>query len=124
MEQALEDRRRLIEHHTRSLTLEAIEHKQPWVIQFGPPPADSTRREDWLRQLGIIAAYRDRWQVNAGVVLGGEPRSREQQTQGEAAQRASIEAARIHQHRDPDQAHTPLGCDVETPTSLRIDRLG
>ncbi|MHB8186835.1 MAG: MobF family relaxase [Dermatophilaceae bacterium] len=124
MEQALEDRRRLIEQHTRLLTLEAIEHKQPWAMQFGPPPAGSTRREDWLRQLGIIAAYRDRWQVNAGAVLGGEPRSREQQTQGEAAQRASIEAARIHQQRDPDQAHTPLGCDVETPTSLRIDRLG
>jgi hypothetical protein len=113
----------LIEHRTRSLTLEAIEHNQPWVMQFGPPPADSTRREDWLRQLGIIAAYRDRWQVNAGVVLGGKPRSREHRTQVEAAQRASIEAVRIHQHRDPDQAHTPLGCDVEAPTSLRIDRL-
>ena len=78
IEQALQDRRTLIEERARSLTLNALQKGEPWTLSVGRPPADPARREEWLRELDTVAAYRDRWQVIAGSVLGGEPRSREQ----------------------------------------------
>jgi conjugative relaxase-like TrwC/TraI family protein len=95
MMQALQDRRGLIEQHTRSLVLDSIENRQPWVARLGLPPADQDRREDWLSQLDPIAAYRDRWQVNGAAGLGGEPRSREQAKQLRAVQLAASTALAI-----------------------------
>jgi len=36
--------------------LAAIEQRQSWVMELGPPPADQDRREQWLSQLDIVAA--------------------------------------------------------------------
>jgi hypothetical protein len=97
IEQALQDRRALIEQRTRSLTMSALEDRQPWATQLGRPPADPVRLEDWLRRLDTIAAYRDRWQVSGNAIMGGEPRSREQTAQRQARQRAvsaALEVAR------------------------------
>jgi conjugative relaxase-like TrwC/TraI family protein len=121
IEQALRRRRTLIEQRARSLTLNALQMGDPWTLGVGRPPADPARREQWLRALDTVAAYRERWQVRGLAVLGTEPRTHEQQAHREAAQLASIEAVRIHKHRDRDQAHTPFGSEVETPTSLPID---
>jgi conjugative relaxase-like TrwC/TraI family protein len=99
---ALEDRRTLIEQRTRSLTLRAIENRQRWTTQLGRPPAHQDRREQWLSQLDTIAAYRDRWQVNEGVGLGGDPRSREQSTQSQSAALAASAALAIAQTTPQD----------------------
>ncbi|HEY8654605.1 MAG TPA: AAA family ATPase, partial [Dermatophilaceae bacterium] len=88
MERALQERRALIEQRTRSLTMTALEDRQPWALQFGWPPADPVRLEDWLRRLDTIAAYRDRWQVSGNAIMGAEPRSREQMAQRQAGRRA------------------------------------
>jgi hypothetical protein len=95
MVQALEDRRTLIEQRTRSLALDAIKNRQPWALQFGQPPADHDRREEWLRLLDNIAAYRDRWKVNTRMVLGGEPRSSEQMAHRQSAQLAALRALEV-----------------------------
>jgi len=86
--QGLQERRELIEQRARSLTMSALEDRQPWTLKFGRPPADPVRLEDWLRRLDTIAAYRDRWQVSGNAIMGGEPRSREQITQRQAGQHA------------------------------------
>lgn len=92
---ALQDRRRLIEQRARSLALNALEYGQPWVLKLGRPPAEPARREEWLRRLDTVAAYRERWQVNAGAVLGGEPRSHEQTAHQQSAQHAASTALAI-----------------------------
>ena len=92
VEQALQERRTLIEQRARSVTMTALEDRQPWTLQFGRPPADPVRREDWLRRLDTIAAYRDRWQVSGNAIMGGEPRSREQMTQRQAGLHAVVAA--------------------------------
>jgi len=95
--QGLQERRELIEQRARSLTMSALEDRQPWTLKFGRPPADPVRLEDWLRRLDTIAAYRDRWQVSGNAIMGGEPRSREQTAQRQARQRAvsaALEVAR------------------------------
>jgi conjugative relaxase-like TrwC/TraI family protein len=88
MEQALQERRSLIEQRARSLTITAVQDRQPWTLKFGLPPADAVRREDWLQRLDTIAAYRDRWQVSGDAILGPEPSSREQMAQRQAVQHA------------------------------------
>src|SRR5674476_1667673 len=75
--QGLQERRELIEQRARSLTMTALQEGQPWTLKLGRPPADARGREDWLRQLDTIAAYRDRWQVGGKAIMGGEPRSPE-----------------------------------------------
>jgi conjugative relaxase-like TrwC/TraI family protein len=85
---ALQDRRLLIEERARSLVLKAIENRDPWILRFGRPPADPTRRQEWLKRLDTIAAYRDRWQVSGEATLGAQPSSREQMAQSQAGQRA------------------------------------
>jgi len=111
MTKALEDRRTLIEQHTRSLTLEAVENRKPWAMQLGRPLDDHDRREQWLSRLDTIAAYRDRWQINGRAVLGGEPRSREQTAHYQDAQHAVATAMKIA--RTVDLARDPL-----TPTTV------
>ncbi|MHB8186340.1 MAG: ATP-dependent DNA helicase, partial [Dermatophilaceae bacterium] len=89
MVQALQDRRGLIEQRARALTLAALEQRQTWTLELGRPPSDPVHREDWLRRLDTVAAYRQRWQVNAGAVLGEQPRSHEQTAHQQSAQRAA-----------------------------------
>jgi hypothetical protein len=86
---ALQDRRRLIEQRARALTMAALEQRQLWTLQLGRPPSDVEHREDWLRRLDTVAAYRHCWQVNSGTVLGEEPRSHEQAAHQHSAQRAA-----------------------------------
>jgi len=93
--QGLQERRELIEQRARSLTMSALEDRQPWTLKFGRPPADPVRLEDWLRRLDTIAAYRDRWQVSGNAIMGGEPRSREQITQRQAGQHAVAAALEV-----------------------------
>jgi hypothetical protein len=87
-EQALGDRRMLIEQKARTLVLEALQGRDPWTQRLGAPPPNPVLREDWLRRLDTIAAYRDLWQVGGHEILGAEPRTREQMAQRQTAQRA------------------------------------
>jgi hypothetical protein len=121
MEQALEDRRALIEQRARSLALEAIRTRQPWALQLGQPPADHDPREEWLRQLDNIAAYRDMWRVNTRMVLGGEPGSREQIAHRQSAQLAASRALAISSPADlaRDMAAPP---EVIAPDSADLGR--
>jgi len=95
MVRGLQDRCALIQDRARSLVLEAVENRQAWANQLGPLPSDPARRGEWLSRLDTVAAYRERWQINAGSVLGGEPRSREQAAHLQSAQRAASTAVAI-----------------------------
>jgi hypothetical protein len=86
--QALRDRRTLIEQNARTLVLEALQGCDPWTRRLGAPPPNPVLREDWLRRLDTIAAYRDLWQVGGDEILGAEPRTRERMAQRQTAQRA------------------------------------
>ncbi|HZW45757.1 MAG TPA: MobF family relaxase [Dermatophilaceae bacterium] len=94
-DRALQERRTLIEQNVRALVLEALQRRDPWTLRFGRPPAVPVRREEWLRRLDTIAAYREQRHVNASAVLGGEPRTREQMAQRQAGQHAISTAVAI-----------------------------
>lgn len=85
---ALRDRRTLIEQNVRTLVLEALQGRDLWTRRLGAPPPNPVLREDWLRRLDTIAAYRDLWHLGGDEILGAEPRTREQMAQRQTAQHA------------------------------------
>jgi len=113
IEQALQDRRTLIEERARSLTLSALKEGDPWTLSVGRLPADPGRREEWLRQLDTVAAYRERWQVRGRAVLGGEPRTHEQKAHKQSAQHSGSRALAIAHSADFDQDLCPATADFE-----------
>ena len=73
MEQALQERRTLIEQSARALTMTALERRHSWALQLGPPPADAAGREAWLGLLDSVSACRARWQASGWRAMGNEP---------------------------------------------------
>jgi conjugative relaxase-like TrwC/TraI family protein len=45
------------------LAADAAAHWPPWTTAFGNPPDDPDQRARWLRNLGIVAAYRDQHHI-------------------------------------------------------------
>jgi hypothetical protein len=70
MKQALIERERAMEQRALTLAEQAIESGYAWVRRLGTPPSDPARRIGWLREVRIVAAYRDRWNVTGPSVIG------------------------------------------------------
>ncbi|MBX3099560.1 MAG: relaxase domain-containing protein [Salinibacterium sp.] len=70
---ALVERKHLIETRAEALTHTAIAEQAPWTRTLGTPPTEGAALVAWLRQVRIVAAYRDRHRVTADTPLGPEP---------------------------------------------------
>ena len=55
----------LIAGRMRHVAEAAQRDKPSWMSMLGPSPAGDPRRHEWLRHIGIIAAYRDQHQVSS-----------------------------------------------------------
>jgi conjugative relaxase-like TrwC/TraI family protein len=97
MAQALTERDQAMEERARTLADHAVGTGQSWVHRLGSPPATPARRERWIREVSIIAAYRDRWHIAAHSVLGkqGDVSSLEQTGDRQRAQAAAARAMAI-----------------------------
>jgi hypothetical protein len=43
---------------------QALDSGAVWVGRLGPQPAAATSREQWIRSVSTVAAYRERWGVD------------------------------------------------------------
>lgn len=68
--QALAERDQAMERRAQALAELAIQTHAGWVRRLGRPPLDPTGRAEWLWQVRVVAAYRDRWSVTCQSVLG------------------------------------------------------
>jgi hypothetical protein len=59
----LDTRAKLIRHRVDQLAQTAASERPAWTAHLGPEPTDPSERENWLRHLTTIAAYRDQYQV-------------------------------------------------------------
>jgi hypothetical protein len=73
MRTALDERKALIEKRAMTIAETDTTTGAPWTVKLGPPPAGEKQRQQWLRQVRVIAAYRDRYQITDSNPLGGEP---------------------------------------------------
>jgi conjugative relaxase-like TrwC/TraI family protein len=90
MRQALTERARLIEQRAVALAETAVAEQAAWIRDFGVPPADFRRRRAWMRQVSVVSAYRDRYQIDTDSTLGPAPDTS------------------TAQHADAARAHTAL----------------
>jgi hypothetical protein len=95
MRTALEERRQLIEHRAKTIAETAIQDREQWTTPAGQPPADPRKREQWVQQIRIIAAYRDRYRITGSTPFGPEPSDTNQQRDVERARIALRNAQRL-----------------------------
>jgi conjugative relaxase-like TrwC/TraI family protein len=74
-ERALTERDDAIEHRAIDLVVQAIIDRRGWAMQLGQPSDDPARRADWLTAATTIAAYRERWGIEADPRPLGSPKT-------------------------------------------------
>ena len=76
MARALRERDEAMERRATTLAELAVERNVAWVRCLGAPPADPATRAAWIREVRVVAAYRDRWGTGGKAVVD-RPRRRE-----------------------------------------------
>ncbi|WP_025274161.1 MobF family relaxase [Haloglycomyces albus] len=96
-----------INHRLDRLTLDAATDLPDWTTNFGPEPADPTKRDTWSQALALTAAYRDQHRItdnDPAQPLGPYIES------GKAGHREWWQtAAAITTHNTHDSTTTPTG---------------
>jgi hypothetical protein len=77
MERALGERAAAMNARARALAECAVTAGASWIRQLGAPPTDPVRREQWLREVSTVAAYRERWNVTGADPVGAKRSSME-----------------------------------------------
>ena len=93
MRRALDERRDLIEARADAVLDRALDNKEPWTDELGPPPTDATKQAAWRRSTRVMAAYRDRYRITVDTALGAPVESIAQEIDAARA-RAALDAAR------------------------------
>ena len=93
--QALVERQQLIEQRATALARTAAAENAAWIHAVGASPTDPRRQAAWLRQVRVVAAYRDRYHVTGDDPLGPAPTTLTQRTDQAHAEAAIHAAGRI-----------------------------
>jgi conjugative relaxase-like TrwC/TraI family protein len=107
---ALAERETSIERRAKELAESAVANRFAWVARLGRPPTEPTARQEWLRLVATVAAYRERWDIRADPRTLGAPdttMSAEQQRQRKRAHAAAQRARAItwDNRLSPDHGH-------------------
>jgi hypothetical protein len=88
-----------MQQRARTLAEQAIEEGRAWVQGLGTAPADPVGRERFVREVLVVAAYRDRWHITGEQALGAESDSAntEQRVQRQSALAAARRALIVGQ---------------------------
>ncbi len=114
---ALLERDEAMQQRARTLAEQAIEERPAWVRRLGTEPADPIGRERFVREVSVVAAYRDRWHITGGGTLGAESDSanNEQRVQRQRALAAAQRALIISRAQTQG---TPTGLALEVQRDL------
>lgn len=75
MQQALAERRELIETRADTVLDAALGDSTPWIAVLGDEPTDPQRAAVWRRATRVVAAYRDRYTIKTAAALGTPPQT-------------------------------------------------
>lgn len=117
MRETLEERRELIEARAAGLVDLALASGSGLVQVAGVPPTGEAEVKRWRAQLVTVAAYRDRYNIEDGDVLGAEPEDVAQRIDYERATASLIRAQQLSkQTRQSTPPRTAPGRDRSGPT--------
>jgi conjugative relaxase-like TrwC/TraI family protein len=97
MRRALTERQDLLESRATALAEAAVGGRPAWVRRIGEPPADPRQRDCWMREVRVVAAYRDLWQVDSDSPVGSAGASDRQRVDEARARKAVRRASDIAQ---------------------------
>jgi conjugative relaxase-like TrwC/TraI family protein len=103
---ALTDRADAMNSRARVLAEQATLAGAAWIRQLGTPPAEPARREEWLREVSTVAAYRERWSVSGRDPVDAKRSSIERMGHEKRAEQAAERAKRIADGEWRQQATT------------------
>ncbi|GAB2473203.1 hypothetical protein GCM10007967_29880 [Xylanimonas ulmi] len=109
--EALDRRRDLMEARALALAEEAVARRLPWTRTLGSAPLGVVDRKRWITALGVVAAYRDRYDVTTSAPLGSVPG-----TDLQATDRGAAEVAVRHAQAVSDRRGGPAAPVRNTPT--------
>ena len=112
MQQALTERRHLIETRTEAVLDTALHTHEPWVTALGPISSSGRVRQQWRRRAVVVAAYRDRYAITDGSPLGQVPQATAQKIDRARAV-AALRALTGPQHRDQQRPAQSLARKLE-----------
>lgn len=95
MRAALDERKALIEHRAMTIAETATRAGELWTSTLGDAPTAARQRQAWLKQVRIIAAYRDRYGIADLAPLGQESRDANQRLDAARARAALHNAQRL-----------------------------
>ena len=95
MRVALDEREGLIEHRAKTIAEAETTAGKLWTAVLGNAPSDTRQRQAWLKQVRIIAAYRDRYGVTDSTPLGQDGGGPDQRLDAERARAALQNVQRI-----------------------------
>jgi hypothetical protein len=125
MVRALREREDAIEGRATVLLEQAIGDQAGWLRRLGRPPQDDRLRALWLRDARVVAAYRDRWDVQTPEPVDGRPAAHtiEQVGHQKRAAAAAARAIRMSQQARRDQPQQQPSVELATDLDQRgIDR--
>ncbi|TRW45702.1 MobF family relaxase [Georgenia yuyongxinii] len=108
---ALDERRDLIEARAQALVAAAVRQRAAWLQRIGEPPLGGTDRQRWLRQLAIVAAYRDRYGITSQDPLGPDAESLAQRRDAQPAA-AALRSARAVADASNPRGMSPLSAGL------------
>ena len=94
---AIREREDAIAERARRLAEGALSSAAEWARRLGPRPDEPALRDVFVDRVAVVAAYRERWDIRAGSILGtpASVGSAEQLAHRNRAWRAGQEAARL-----------------------------
>nr|WP_300051036.1 hypothetical protein [uncultured Nocardioides sp.] len=107
----------LIETRARALVAAAVDIDAPWSRHLGTPPTEPQARDLWTQMAATVAAYRDRYQIDRDVPLGGGATNDAGRADRRRAQRALRDAALLARTTQPAPRR-------ETPAVLAVSANG
>lgn len=93
-QQALTERRHLIETRADALLDTALDEKQTWTRALGAPPKDAKAAATWRRVARTVAAYRDRYAITDPTRLGPSAAENDAQKIDAVRAKAALNRAR------------------------------
>ena len=110
---ALDERRELMETRVRTLAINAVRTGEAWVRQLGEEPILGDAAGSWLRQVVIVAAYRDRYDITGDDPIGPDPTTLVQQRDATLATTAAGHAIEIARTKQDDEFYEALDAGLE-----------
>jgi hypothetical protein len=116
MARALREREEAIERRANVLLDRAIGEQAGWLRRLGRPPQDERLRVLWLREARVVAAYRDRWEVQTPEAVDQRQTAHtiEQVGHQKRAAAAAARALNISQQARRDQPPQEPSMEIAT----------